>query len=250
MQNSTVPSKKRFFDTQINILILQVVTVFIVVVTALVIRFFGGRLYLDLSTAYHSRFDAKTDVKEVLETNATPQVEQNDFEEAEETDEFEKGAENTKLVGEYDFSLIKTNLSKSNNITNNFIWPVNSGRISSSFGYRTNPITKVYCLHGGTDIAVETGTPVMAALSGKVSVAAESATYGKYIIIEHSEELFTVYAHCSELLANKGDAVSRGEIVALSGNTGRSTGPHLHFEIRINGNKIDPEWLLEPMVEL
>lgn len=250
MQNVKPSSNKRLFDTQINILLLQFVTVFIVVAIALCLRFFGGRLYLEASTLYHEKFDSNTSANEVLEQQ-NQEIEQSDVTantSVEETEEkFEELLNIDTQMTEYDFSQIKNNLTLSNNVTNNFIWPA-VGRISSHYGYRTNPVTNIYGLHGGTDIAVVTGTPVKAALGGKVYAAGESPTYGKYVILDHGGDVLTVYAHCSRLLVKGGASISQGDIVALSGNTGRSTGAHLHFEIRINGSKINPEWLLGKMV--
>ncbi len=126
---------------------------------------------------------------------------------------------------------------------NSLIWPV-SGTVTSEFGSRSDPINGSPSSHGGLDIAVNTGTPVAAALSGVVEKAETNPFYGNYILINHSENVKTLYGHCSNLAAEVGQKVSAGEIIAYSGSTGRSTGPHLHFEIRIGGKKVDPRLLL------
>jgi murein DD-endopeptidase MepM/ murein hydrolase activator NlpD len=113
------------------------------------------------------------------------------------------------------------------------IWPV-SGPVTSGFGYRWGR------LHAGIDIAVPTGTGVRAAASGSVAIAGWVGGYGNYICIQHAGALSTCYGHNTSLNVSVGQSVSQGQIIAASGNTGNSTGPHVHFETRINGNPVDP----------
>lgn len=127
--------------------------------------------------------------------------------------------------------------------SNSIIWPVN-GQITSNFGQRSDPINGSVDRHGGLDIAVNTGTPVKAAADGIIEKAESNSFYGNYIIVKHSNSFSTVYGHLSEIAKNEGDRVKKGETIALSGSTGRSTGPHLHFEIRIGGKKTNPLSLL------
>lgn len=122
-----------------------------------------------------------------------------------------------------------------------FVSPLDNAIISSHFGYRTNPVTGVYKLHGGLDLACGEGSDVHAVLGGEVILSEYSDSYGNYLIIEHGNGYQTLYAHCSKLLKKEGDSVECGETIALSGNTGNSTGPHLHIEVRENGERIDPE---------
>ncbi len=117
--------------------------------------------------------------------------------------------------------------------------PLN-GRISSSFGTRFHPIDKKMKVHTGVDIAVPRGTSVAAAADGIVTFAGRKGGYGNVVIVEHSDGRQTFYAHCDKLLVEKGQTVSFGEEIAKSGSTGKSTGPHLHFEVRENGKPIDP----------
>ena len=125
-----------------------------------------------------------------------------------------------------------------------FCSPIGSGwesRVTSEFGYRKDPFTGETRGHTGIDIAVPTGTPVRAALPGVVTTATYNAGgYGYYVMIDHGNGMVTLYAHCSKLLARVGSTVEAGDIVSLSGSTGRSTGPHLHFEVRINGQRVNP----------
>ncbi len=120
-------------------------------------------------------------------------------------------------------------------------WPVPGNyRITSSFGGRYDPITGVWSSHGGTDIAAPNGSAIVSANSGVVLYAGWHYSYGNYIIVDHGGGIATLYGHCSKLLASKGQAVSRGETIALIGSTGYSTGNHLHFEVRINGVRTQP----------
>ena len=129
-----------------------------------------------------------------------------------------------------------------------FCSPVGSGwasRVTSEFGYRSDPFTGEMRGHTGIDIGVPTGTPIRAALPGTVTISQYNAGgYGYYILIDHGGGMETLYAHCSKLLAQVGNSVDAGDIIALSGSTGRSTGPHLHFEVRIDGQRINPRYYL------
>ena len=128
-----------------------------------------------------------------------------------------------------------------------FCSPIGAGwesRVTSEFGYRRDPFTGETRGHTGMDLAVPTGTPIRAALPGTVTVSQYNSSYGYYVMIDHGGGLSTLYAHNSRLVARVGDAVGAGDIVSISGSTGRSTGPHLHFEVRINGERTDPRYYL------
>jgi murein DD-endopeptidase MepM/ murein hydrolase activator NlpD len=120
-----------------------------------------------------------------------------------------------------------------------FIRPV-EGRITSGYGMRNHPIFKVRKMHTGIDIAAPTGTPIRAADAGVVVEAGYIRGYGYTVIIDHGGGVATLYAHCSALLVSAGQEVQRGQIIARVGSTGYSTGPHLHFEVRVNGEPVDP----------
>lgn len=119
-------------------------------------------------------------------------------------------------------------------VLDGFINPVAEGYISSSFGERNGR------RHTGLDIAAPQGSEIMAAADGLATFAGENGGYGNYLVIDHGGGVETRYAHCSEILVKEGDRVGRGEVVALVGSTGNSTGPHLHFEITENGEFLDP----------
>ena len=118
------------------------------------------------------------------------------------------------------------------------------GRITSSFGARADPFTGEKSFHEGIDIAAPVGTPVRTPFVGRVISVNESERAGLSVTIEHPGGLRTVYAHNSEIMVEKGDSVQAGQVISLSGNTGRSTGPHLHFSVFQDKKAIDPAKLL------
>lgn len=114
------------------------------------------------------------------------------------------------------------------------------GRISSTFGSRFHPIDKKAKFHGGIDVAIPTGTRVNSAADGVVTFAGRKGGYGNLVIVQHPDGRETRYGHLNQILVSVGDSVSGGQEVAKSGSTGKSTGPHLHFEIRENGQVVNP----------
>lgn len=128
-----------------------------------------------------------------------------------------------------------------------FIWPCpSSSRISSAFGDRTSPTEGASTDHKGIDISAQTGASILAAASGTVVIATYSYSAGNYIMINHGGGIYTVYMHCSQLLASEGQEVAQGETIARVGSTGYSTGPHLHFGIRANGSYVNPSLYVAP----
>ena len=115
-----------------------------------------------------------------------------------------------------------------------------TGWISSKFGYRKSPFTGLREFHKGLDIAAKTGTPIVAAANGVVTYAGAKGLLGKVVIIDHGYGMVTRYGHLSKILKKNGEAVKRGDKIGLVGSTGRSTGPHLHYEVRLNGMPVNP----------
>ncbi len=132
---------------------------------------------------------------------------------------------NTAMGGNHAKVKKYSKFNKAKIIRGYFDWPI-QGSVTSTFGPRWGR------MHQGIDIGVETGTKVKASASGKVVFADDMGGYGKLVVVEHKEDYFTAYAHNSKIKVKEGNKVKKGSIIALSGNTGSSTGPHVHFEIR------------------
>ena len=118
--------------------------------------------------------------------------------------------------------------------------PVDGARISSSFGRRFHPVLGYNRMHKGIDFAVPTGTPVMAAGGGTVTYAGWAGEYGNLVVVSHANGYSTAYGHLSRLAVKNGYRVRQGQLVAYSGSTGLATGPHLHYEIRVNNSQVNP----------
>lgn len=122
-----------------------------------------------------------------------------------------------------------------------FTWPAPSyTRISDEYGNRMHPTLGIERFHNGIDMAAPGGSPILAAYNGTVVAADYSSSMGNYIMIDHGDNLYTIYMHASALYVSKGAEVSKGQTIAAVGSTGRSTGNHLHFSVRLNGNYVNP----------
>ncbi len=119
------------------------------------------------------------------------------------------------------------------------IWPT-EGWVSSSFGSRTDPFTGRAAYHEGIDVANHEGTPVRSVADGRVIRAGYMSGYGTAVFIDHGYGIETRYGHNRKVMVKKDDVVSKGQVISLMGNTGRSTGPHLHYEVRVNGKPVSP----------
>lgn len=130
---------------------------------------------------------------------------------------------------------------KSKYVGGKFVWPVPSSHyLFSYFGWRMHPIYNVYKYHSGIDIAASTGSDILAAGSGKVIISQWYGGYGECVMIDHGGGLVTLYGHMSRRLVSAGDEVKAGQLIGKVGSTGISTGPHLHFEVRKNGEVVEP----------
>jgi murein DD-endopeptidase MepM/ murein hydrolase activator NlpD len=118
-------------------------------------------------------------------------------------------------------------------------WPV-AGSVTSQFGERKDPLGRGRDFHPGLDIAADEGSPITAAAAGRVIAAGPEGGYGNLIVVDNGNGVTTRYGHCSQIYARVGDTVSAGQPIGAVGSTGRSTGPHLHFEVRMNDTPVDP----------
>lgn len=216
-------------DPKLSIILLQCAAVLIIILSVSTVKAFGGNVYSEFSGWYKENFMSETSVNEVLKEN------QNVYDETEKTPSVV--ITNTKPV------LNETKEDGTLNL-NRLIWPV-SGTVTSEFGGRADPFTNAPDTHQGIDIAVNSDTEVLSAMSGVVwEVGYEEHGYGNFVKIRHSNGFDTLYAHCSKITVKEGQEVSLGQCVAMSGNTGKSTGPHLHFETIVGGTPLDPRWFL------
>ena len=128
-----------------------------------------------------------------------------------------------------------------------FQWPLPGSnlKLTSAFGYRIHPVTHVPHSHTGIDVSATTGTPITAAKSGQVIISEKGTgstwSYGEYVVIDHGDGTTTLYAHMNYRAVSEGQIVTQGQYIGDVGATGNVTGPHLHFEVRKNGQRVDPE---------
>ncbi len=224
---------KKTPDYKLSILLLQTCAAAVVLLAALGLRFFGGELYLQLRQAYYGAVNDTTRVEEVI----TPQSSQTAISSDPTSEQATPSAEFT-----LDFKTVQV-AARPAKATNTLLWPV-QGRVTSPYGYRNDPFTGRRAMHWGIDIGADTGTPIVTVADGTVLKVAENDSYGKYVMVQHNENFVTLYAHCSAVTAKAGQTVAQGDAIAKVGSTGRSTAPHLHFETRVGGQKINPQWLL------
>lgn len=133
-----------------------------------------------------------------------------------------------------------SNIERSMFLGTGFIHPLRNGVMTSGFGTRKDPFSDRLHFHRGIDIACPPGTKVHAARDGKVAFTGYQGGYGLLVVVHHAHDYYTYYGHLSKILVNRGDTVNMRDPIALSGNTGRTTGPHLHFEVRRGGTAVNP----------
>lgn len=235
-------------DYRFYIFILQIVACLTILAVAVILRLFGGDLYLKLSKFYNKEISQKTTVTEVIGKDEPDKTK-------EKTESYKETPSSNSVVIESNFDkqdpkaedtannsgykVVPVSATILNKTANSLLFPV-SGVITSKFGDRDDPFFGSSEYHKGIDIAVAHGTGVKSSLDGVVKETGYNNSYGYYIIVKHSDSFATLYAHCSEIKAKENDSVKQGQVVALSGNTGKSTGPHLHFETIVNGEKVNP----------
>lgn len=190
-----------------------------------------------------SQQDEETESETEIQETETTESDLNEASDEPEKETEEQTEETTENMGGVDIELYKAADGTSFSpfaTTSAVVKPVLSEKYTSYFGYRINPITNEKSFHTGLDIAAPLGTKIRASYNGTVRKTGEDSHSGKYIILSHDDGFETFYCHCSEILAEEGAVIRAGETIALVGSTGWSTGPHLHFEVRKNGERLNP----------
>ena len=265
-RNEKKENKKNYFS---RVVIAQIAVCTAVLVIAVILKFVGGNTYTVLRSNYQKLMDDKITVEQVKDTfkslkaivpiqnsqqkDGSKSTEKNT--EAQTTAPAESQTAEPSETGEggedktlEDYLSTNPKPPKSTSyapyVTTVPITVPIKGKYTCLFGYRIHPITGKLGFHTGLDIAAKKGTKIAAAYYGTVKEVGKSEGYGNYIILEHADGLETFYGHCDSVLAQKNANVRAGETIAFVGSTGLSTGPHLHFEIRINGITYNPIWAL------
>lgn len=233
-QTETVEKKK--ISTN-SVMIVQLVVCIFAVVSVFLIGRLSPQTFEFIRDEYNRIMSVDMDAKEIA-SSAKKVIER-----AEATDEGQTAEKSTerknvntvKSAADGEVMAVMSLFKSDEEIT----VPVH-GEITSEYGNRTNPVSGEYLMHSGVDIAASQGTEIRAAYSGIVSEVGSNSVGGNYISLVHKDGSETLYCHCSKIIAEKGDVIRAGETIALVGSTGRSTGPHLHFEITVDGKTENP----------
>lgn len=233
-QTETVEKKKNSTN---SVMIVQLVVCIFAVVSVFLIGRLSPQTFEFIRDEYNRIMSVDMDAKEIA-SSAKKVIER-----AEATDEGQTAEKSTerknvntvKSAADGEVMAVMSLFKSDEEIT----VPVH-GEITSEYGNRTNPVSGEYLMHSGVDIAASQGTEIRAAYSGIVSEVGSNSVGGNYISLVHKDGSETLYCHCSKVIAEKGDVIRAGETIALVGSTGRSTGPHLHFEITVDGKTENP----------
>ncbi len=233
-QTETVVKKKNSTN---SVMIVQLVVCIFAVVSVFLIGRLSPQTFEFIRDEYNRIMSVDMDAKEIA-SSAKKVIER-----AEATDEGQTAEKSTerknvntvKSAADGEVMAVMSFFKSDEEIT----VPVH-GEITSEYGNRTNPVSGEYLMHSGVDIAASQGTEIRAAYSGIVSEVGSNSVGGNYISLVHKDGSETLYCHCSKIIAEKGDVIRAGETIALVGSTGRSTGPHLHFEITVDGKTENP----------
>ena len=233
-QTETVEKKKNSTN---SVMIVQLVVCIFAVVSVFLIGRLSPQTFEFIRDEYNRIMSVDMDAKEIA-SSAKKVIER-----AEATDEGQTAEKSTerknvntvKSAADGEVMAVMSLFKSDEEIT----VPVH-GEITSEYGNRTNPVSGEYLMHSGVDIAASQGTEIRAAYSGIVSEVGSNSVGGNHISLVHKDGSETLYCHCSKIIAEKGDVIRAGETIALVGSTGRSTGPHLHFEITVDGKTENP----------
>ena len=234
------PAAKR--DKTLDFLIAQIVICALALVFVLAVKVIGGEVYQYSRAVFEENFDQSINMQQVLSANEARKiiaVQATAYGMGGEADEDVDFIENEHEISD------DVNEQLSTAQVNTMHLPV-EGTVTCEFGYRIHPISGKYSFHTGIDIGADEGTDIYAALDGTVTqVVYDDYGYGNYFIITHTDGVKTMYAHCSSIDVKEGDVVKKGDVTAHVGSTGLSTGPHLHFEVRVNDIRLNPRWFIE-----
>lgn len=233
--------KAKAKDKSFRFIAAQTVICIIVLLIIAALKFFGGDYYSYAKSVFDDCFNTPINKAQVLGSEQARAVV------AAQSTVYGMGGENTsssiRHISEKN-ELSDKQVSALKNI-NSMTKPVDSDCVTCEYGWRIHPISKKRSFHTGIDIGEDMNRPIYSVLDGVVKRAVEDdGDYGNYLVITHSDGVETMYAHCSKLLVKKGQSVKKGEQIAKVGTTGLSTGPHLHFEVRINDTRLNPRWFL------
>lgn len=217
---------KKFSVGSQMLVVIQLILCGLVLICAVAIKSIGGSLYATISTWFYDNYNNSvfTDTKD----NILSFVDNT------------KTTEKNSAVPNTDNSSENTDITEK--IKSDMKLPLQSGTITSGFGNRDDESGSEF--HKGIDIAAEKDSEIYSMLDGTVTIAEEDSSYGNYIVITHSDNVKTLYAHCSELCVKQGDTVTAGQKIALVGSTGDADGVHLHLEIIIDNENTNPQDIL------
>ena len=210
------------YNAEFSIFIVQITVVLLILITVIIIKLINGEWFNYLKGFYIGNFSSDTKISDIIDTKE----------------------EDIVYLSNSDTYISAMSTGIISNITNKLEKPLDSLTITSGYGYRNDPFGSGIEFHKGIDLSGESGENIYASLDGIVEISQYSKSYGNYMVIKHAEGLKTLYAHSSKNLKKVGDTVKKGDVIATVGATGRSTGPHLHFEIILNNKNLNPEWLL------
>lgn len=238
----------------LRLVFIQIVICALVVLTCLVLKYAAPKAYASVKNTYNSAvkteditfddiknffsklFDFVFSDEKQVDSSVSSSIPQK---------ESSSGIAQSEGAGGSDVKALPITVTDKAYMLTTHIFAPTKGTVTSGFGYRTHPIYKTEGFHTGIDIASKLSTPIMSAFSGSVYEVGQSEAYGNYIIMKHSDSLYTFYGHCDSIKAEKSMVIRAGEVIAYMGSTGYSTGPHLHFEIRIDGKSVDPAYVLK-----
>ena len=216
-------------DKAFSFLLAQIFFCVIAVVFVIVLSAVGGEIYSYSRAVFDEKFNKPININQVLSAKQTNAVLKAQKLKPKKAKKVKKKEKDTTQAVSY------------TNVTNSMCLPVN-GFVTSEFCYRVHPISGEYRFHSGIDLGAKMGADIRSSLDGTVAYIDDKGetSYGKYIMVRHAQGVTTLYGHCSRIVANLGQSVKKGEVIAKVGSTGNSTGPHLHFEVKVNGVKLNP----------